>query len=112
MPTINKASRPWYNKGAKKDYRRKPKSDNFYSNQPWRKKRLRILIANPLCVHCLKEGKTVAATIVDHDKPRRFYPELELEDSNLNGLCNPCHERKSAKESRIKSKEEYEQSRD
>ena len=40
-------------------------------NRRWQKARARYLKAHPLCVQCMKEGKAVTATVVDHVKPHR-----------------------------------------
>jgi 5-methylcytosine-specific restriction protein A len=42
--------------------------------------------ANPLCVECKKEGKTVAGDVTDHIKPARWFPELFM-DPNWQTLC-------------------------
>lgn len=105
MPTINSVKRPWHSKDK---YRRKPEKDSFLNNQPWRKLRRRKLMNDPLCEECKRRGRIVEATIVDHKQPRRFYPELKLEYTNLMSLCKSHHESKSSRESRIKSKEDYE----
>lgn len=61
----------------------------------------RFLHHNPLCVHCLKKGKVTAAQEVDHIIPlAEGGPDRE---SNLQGLCIPCHEIKSAEETRARA---------
>ena len=67
--------------------------------RPWRRYRLWYLGRHPLCVHCERDGRAVAATEVDHrdavdgpDDPRFWDPE------NHQGLCKPCHARKTVKE--------------
>jgi 5-methylcytosine-specific restriction protein A len=49
---------------------------------------------------CRREGKRTPAAVVDHiarltgpDDPRKF------DESNLQSLCDPCHDRKRARES-------------
>ncbi|SDH73293.1 5-methylcytosine-specific restriction enzyme A [Aneurinibacillus thermoaerophilus] len=37
----------------------------------WRKARQMYLVRNPLCRECQKEGKTVAADVVDHIAPHK-----------------------------------------
>ena len=53
---------------------------------------------NPLCAHCLREGRHVAAEELDHIEPAIDAPERFFDPSNFQALCKPCHERKSAGE--------------
>ena len=69
----------------------------FYNSRAWRKARERKLRINPLCELCLKEGKLVAASIVDHVVPIKEGGEVWDLD-NLQSLCKTCHERKGAAE--------------
>jgi 5-methylcytosine-specific restriction protein A len=58
--------------------------------------RAALFARDPLCVHCKERGLVVLATQRDH--------VLSLEeggaddDSNVQGLCEPCHEAKSLAE--------------
>jgi 5-methylcytosine-specific restriction protein A len=45
----------------------------------------------PLCRHCLREGRVTAATLVDHIVPLSLSPELRLDRGNLQALCSRCH---------------------
>ena len=64
----------------------------------WQKVRLKILRAQPLCIECAKDGMVVEAKEVDHKTPHRGDMELFYDESNLQGLCKPCHSRKTAVE--------------
>lgn len=59
--------------------------------------RAEVLADEPLCRHCRKKSPplTTLATEVDHIRPIEFggHP---TERSNLQPLCNPCHEIKTA----------------
>lgn len=44
------------------------------------------------------------ATVLDHFRPRRFWPELEFANSNLVPMCDSCHARKSGMERHVKSR--------
>lgn len=72
----------------------------FYSNKVWRNTRQAKLFDSPLCEECLRKGLTVSGSVVDHIKPRRERPDLELEWSNLQTLCETCHNSKSGREGR------------
>ena len=50
----------------------------------------------PLCRLCLAEGRTSATTVIDHIKP--LSEGGSDERRNKQGLCDPCHEAKSAAE--------------
>jgi 5-methylcytosine-specific restriction protein A len=66
----------------------------------WRNYRTVFLAANPWCVECLKEGRTVRAQHVDHKTPVKsgqddpgFWAE-----NNHQALCASCHSAKTARE--------------
>lgn len=74
-----------------KDYRR------LITSARWLRLRRAVLTAHPLCVRCLAEGRTTAATEVHHirpveqalsaaDKEQRAY-----DPTNLQALCHDCH---------------------
>jgi len=90
MKTINK--KKWNNKGWS-DF-----DTDFYRKTPWLKLRKFIITENPLCVLHLEHGMIEEAKILDHIIPRRLCIDLELEESNLQPLCNECHSQKSGLE--------------
>ena len=60
----------------------------------WMAIRQRVLRMEPRCVECLKAGRLAQADKVDHRVPLE---EGGTDDeSNLQGLCHPCHARKTA----------------
>ena len=61
----------------------------------WRTARKRFLNSNPLCVYCLKDNKIVKAAVVDHIIPHRGDIKLFWDESNWQGLCKRCHDRKT-----------------
>lgn len=66
----------------------------FYDADPWRRLRYRALtLYGRRCMSC---GTTSAVFHIDHIKPRSRYPELELEISNLQVLCEACNMGKGA----------------
>jgi len=56
----------------------------------WRKMRLMFLAQNPLCVDCLKRGRTQPANEVHHVVELRAGGR-RLDPSNLLPLCKRCH---------------------
>jgi len=62
----------------------------------WRRLRLFILRRDKyLCQHCLRQGVVTVATDVDHIIPLSR-GGARLDPANLQGLCETCHNRKTA----------------
>jgi 5-methylcytosine-specific restriction endonuclease McrA len=75
----------------------------IYSSQRWVNLRNQFIRHNPLCAHCELQGLNTPAYMVDHIK--------EIEDGgavydvdNLQSLCNPCHNTKTGKEVKKRSR--------
>ena len=66
----------------------------------WRRARAAYLARYPLCVPCEAAGRLVSATVVDHVVPHRGDPVLFWDESQWQGLCKCCHDRKTAREAR------------
>ena len=67
-------------------------ADEFLTSYHWRKIRMEVLIRDGRkCACCGATPATGAVMNVDHIKPRRFYPELALEITNLQILCGDCN---------------------
>lgn len=64
----------------------------------WRKYRINFLNKNPLCVECLKEGRYVPATVVDHIKAHKGNKKLFWDPMNHQALCKQCHDKKTVRE--------------
>ena len=64
----------------------------------WQKARKQYLETHPLCAECMKEGRYVKATDVDHIIPHRGDPKLFWDRSNWQALCHQCHSRKTGKQ--------------
>jgi len=62
----------------------------------WRKIRAAHLRRNPLCVECLREGRSVAATDVDHVVA--LARGGTHDGKNLQSLCHAHHSSKTARE--------------
>jgi 5-methylcytosine-specific restriction enzyme A len=62
------------------------------------RERNRLFDSDPLCVECLKVGRTTPATQRDHIIP---LAEGGLDtQENTQGLCQDCHDKKSQEESK------------
>lgn len=69
---------------------------NFYRTKAWRELRLTILLASDCsCKICGNTSEKGAVLHVDHIKPRSLYPELAMDESNLQVLCEDCNIAKS-----------------
>ena len=64
----------------------------------WNRARKRYLETHPLCVECLKAGRYVKATDVDHIKPHRGDSVLFWDQSNWQALCHRHHSMKTRRE--------------
>ena len=74
-------------------------SKRGYSLASWRRLRLAVLMEENFCRHCANNGRTVAATDVDHINGHDGPESVAFWDrENLQALCHPCHSRKTAKE--------------
>ena len=71
----------------------------------WRKASKQFLHAHPLCVACMRQGKYVKATVVDHIIPHRGDTKLFWDRSNWQALCKPCHDKKTGNEDTLVSYE-------
>lgn len=85
----------------KKPVRRKKSKDTFYRSNAWKELRYEKLRTTQYCECCgkkkndrLENGERVKLTI-DHIKPRSKYPELSLDITNLQVLCQSCNSGKS-----------------
>ena len=75
----------------------------FYQSSRWRVVRAAFLRSNPLCVACSGAGEFIAAQVVDHVVPIKAGGE-RFDAANLQALCVPCHNRKTATERAIKGR--------
>lgn len=92
---------PFFPKGRDKKNNKSWGGDtSFYKTSAWRKLRLVVLGENPLCVYCLENGITKEAAVVDHIVPVKKWEEGKLKQSNLQGLCHPCHNKKTYNENK------------
>lgn len=67
-------------------------TDDFLSTYQWRRLRMEVLIEQGRrCQCCGATPDNGVVMHVDHIKPRRLFPELALEKSNLQVLCEVCN---------------------
>ncbi len=69
---------------------------SFYKSTAWRKLRFSVLSENDgRCCACGSGAKDGVTLHVDHIKPRSKYPELALDPTNMQVLCENCNIGKS-----------------
>lgn len=80
-------------------------ADRLRWSKRWDEVRAYVLAKEPLCRACAAAGRERVATEVDHIEPlvvsiRAGRPLMAFTESNLQPLCEPCHDAKSAAERR------------
>ena len=66
----------------------------------WKSMRRHRLAEEPLCRHCIIEGRTVAASYVDHVDPHRGQWLLFFKYENTQSLCAHHHNMRKQQENR------------
>jgi len=56
---------------------------------------------NRLCAECERQGVVTLAEEMDHIVPVHQAPDRVWDVDNLQALCRPCHEEKTARENRL-----------
>jgi 5-methylcytosine-specific restriction endonuclease McrA len=73
-------------------------SDGFLKSKEWKELRLKALeLYGLVCMQCGRENSREYPINVDHIKPRKFFPELSLDITNLQPMCGPCNKKKGNK---------------
>ena len=105
MPSLPPKKRPYWHKPSDRPPQAGRRFVNpWYNTRAWQALRAAVLRDNPLCVHCLEHGRTTAARIADHITPvstgktEEQRKALMWDITNVQGLCDSCHNIKSAKE--------------
>lgn len=65
----------------------------FYLTREWRSVRYKVLVKYGRVCQCC--GSKDGYLHVDHIKPRSLFPDLELDENNLQVLCEACNIGKS-----------------
>lgn len=67
--------------------------DDFLSTFEWRKLRMIVLTKRGARCECCGKSPKDGVTVIniDHIKPRKLFPELALEETNLQVLCHECN---------------------
>tara|TARA_Y100001937_G_C7068304_1_gene307137 strand:- start:22 stop:363 length:342 start_codon:yes stop_codon:yes gene_type:complete len=81
-----------------KSFKDRGNDNPFYNTTKWRTLRKYYITKQPLCEVCQRFGKIIEGKVVDHIKRVKTNPELALIESNLQTLCNRCHNIKSGSE--------------
>lgn len=98
----------------KEDERRGTAAERGYDSK-WARVRGFYLRKHPLCVYCRRDGRVVAANVVDHIVPHRLKEAIDSGDeariskaralfwdsaNNWQSLCKPCHDSVKQREER------------
>jgi 5-methylcytosine-specific restriction endonuclease McrA len=71
----------------------------FYDSREWQELRYRVLRKYGATCQCCGATRRDGVRIhVDHIKPRSRFPSLELDENNLQVLCEPCNMGKGAQD--------------
>ena len=92
--TVEKSGSAEKSERPKRSAKSNKGGDNFYRSWEWKRARYEALRINGHRCQCCgwQPGDTESGhLVVDHIKPRRHYPKLALDVSNLQVLCNDCN---------------------
>lgn len=96
-PGCGKVTRTGFCDEHNKDTGRESATKRGY-NARWQRFRKQYLQQHPLCRECEKADRISAATVIDHIIPHRGDRRKFWDQSNLQPMCKPCHDRKTATE--------------
>jgi len=98
MPKKPKKIKPyWIPK--RKPHKRLIDNSTFYNSTKWRKFAIDYKNKNPLCVECDSREIASPAQVADHII-RIIDGGAKFDESNIQSLCNKCHNSKSGRESK------------
>jgi len=71
-------------------------------NRRWRRFRLSVLAARPMCEQCQHEGRgPIAGTTLHHRVPLKERPDLKYDAANILVVCGRCHAKIERSEGKI-----------
>jgi len=68
--------------------------DRWYHRAHWKRLRTLVLAREPICRICNRAAATTADHVIPHKGKWELFSALE----NLEGICDECHSRKTARE--------------
>ncbi|WP_075498370.1 HNH endonuclease [Moritella viscosa] len=80
------------------------RNNDIYNSTKWKRLRARKLKANPICEECLTYNVVTPTDIIDHVIEINDNSELAYCYSNLRSLCHSCHNTKTAKAKKDRTK--------
>ena len=95
--TVNSTGAPPIKKKYKGGFTRDKAVARWYNTIAWKRLRNRHISKQPLCQSCKRKGQVKAGGVVDHIRPIRLGGAM-YDEGNLQTLCVPCHNSKSARE--------------
>lgn len=95
MPKRAKPHRPPGRKPKPPSEQRRLNAQDRGYNWAWQKASKAFLRRHPLCAECRRRGELTPARVVDHVVPHRGDQVLFWDEGNWQGLCVPCHNRKT-----------------
>ena len=73
----------------------------LYRTKTWRATRLVVLFRDPICKRCNQASSTICDHVINarqyvskHGRDLSYF----FDENNLQGICQPCHDAKTAKE--------------
>lgn len=71
---------------------------HLYKTARWQRLRKQQLAKEPFCEKCERQGRTEAATVVDHKAPHKGNENLFFDPRNLQSMCKPHHDSSKKRE--------------
>ena len=78
--------------------RKRPDYHRLYDTARWKWLRSIVLLKQPLCLDCLANNQTTAATEVHHSTPHKGNLHIFWDEKTLIPLCHSCHSKRTYSE--------------